>query len=91
MKLKFYETYDYRSKKIYWWSMRDINGRCAEIRQNDNGGLMLYICDEYTSTHDTLSEAMAEAEKHVGEHNFAQIKAALVKLHEHDSKRSAKR
>lgn len=66
--MKFYETYDYATKKKYWWTQRDSNGRCAEIRIKDNGKLKLLICDIYTSTHDTLQEAMTEAKKYVGEH-----------------------
>lgn len=66
--MKFYETYDYHTKKKYWWTQRDIDGRCAEIRQNDKGTLDLLICDFFKSTHKTLQEAMNESKKYVGEH-----------------------
>ena len=52
--MKFYETYDYHTKRKYWWTQRDEDGRCAEIRQNDNGGLNLLICDTFKSAHETL-------------------------------------
>ena len=66
--MKFYETYDYHTKRKYWWTQRDAQGRCAEIRQNDNGDLSLLICDTFKSVHKTLQEAMDEAKKYVGEH-----------------------
>lgn len=66
--MKFYETFNYQTKKRYWWTQRDVNGRCAEIRQNDKGLLDLYICDFYKSTHKTLQDAINESKKYVGEH-----------------------
>ena len=66
--MKFYETYDYHTKRKYWWTQRDEDGRCAEIRQNDNGGLNLLICDTFKSAHETLQETMDEAKKYVGKH-----------------------
>ena len=65
--MKFYETYDYLTKRQYWWTHRDTEGRCAEIRQNDNGCLNLLICDTFKSVHKTLQEAMDEAKKYVGD------------------------
>ena len=66
--MKFYETYDYRTKRKYWWTQRDAQGRCAEIRQNDKGGFNLLICDTFKSEHKTLQKAMDEAKRCVGEH-----------------------
>ena len=66
--MKFYETYDTKSKRKYWWTQRDSEGKCAEIRRNDKGTFDLLICDFYMSTHSTLQEAMVESEKHVGKH-----------------------
>ena len=66
--MKFYEIYDYHIKRKYWLTQRDAEGRCAEIRQNDNGSLNLLICDTFKSAHETLHEAMNEAKKYVGEH-----------------------
>lgn len=66
--MKFYESYDCRTKKNFWWSQRDTEGRCAEIRQNDKGTLNLFICDSFKSTHRTLQEAMDESKKYVGKH-----------------------
>ena len=66
--MKFYETYDYHTKRKYWWTQRDTEGRFAEIRQNDNGGLNLLICDTFKSAHKILQDAMDEAKKYVGEH-----------------------
>ena len=66
-KIKFRRAYDYHTKRCFWWSMRDKNGRCAEIRINDRDTLNLYICDFYKSTHSTLQEAMDEAQKYVGD------------------------
>lgn len=66
--MKFYETYDYNTKKNYWWTQRDTEGKCAEIRQNNKGAFDLYICDFYKSTHKNLQKAMNESKKYVGEH-----------------------
>lgn len=33
--MKLYETYDIREKKKYWWTQRDKNNNCFEIRQTD--------------------------------------------------------
>lgn len=63
--MRFYETYDYHTKRKYWWTQRDAEGRCAEIRQNDNGGLNLLVCDTFKSEHKTLQEAMEEAKNYV--------------------------
>lgn len=66
--MKFYETYDYKTKRKYWLAQRDADGRCAEIRRNDNGKFELLICEIYKSTHNALQEAMEEAKKYVGKH-----------------------
>ena len=66
--MKFYETYDYNTKRKYWWTQRDSEGRCAEIRKNDNGKFELMICEIYKSTHNAMQEAMEEAKKYVGKH-----------------------
>ena len=66
--MRFYETYNHHTKKKYWWTQRDVDGRCAEIRKNENGRFDLLICDHYKSTHETLQEAMDESKKYVGEH-----------------------
>ena len=66
--MKFYETYDYKTKKNFWWTQRDTEGRCAEIRRNDKNTFDLLICDIYNSNHNTLQEAMDKAKTYVGEH-----------------------
>ena len=66
--MKFYETSDRHTKRKYWWTPRDAQGKCAEIRQNDNGTLNLLVCGYFKSTHKTLQEAMDEAKKYVGRH-----------------------
>ena len=45
--MKFYETFDLKTRKNYWWTQRDKKGRCAEIRQNDKWTFDLFICDSY--------------------------------------------
>ena len=65
MMLNWYKTWDYKARRNYWWTHRDIEGRCAEIRKNDNGKFELLICEIYKSTHNSLQEAMDEAKKHV--------------------------
>ena len=66
--MTFYETCDYKTKKKYWWTQRDVDGRCAEIRKNDSGKFELFICEIYKSSHIAIQNAMEEAEKYVSEH-----------------------
>ena len=63
--MKFYETYDYKTRRKYWWTQRDSEGRCAEIRKNDNGKFELMICEIYKSTHNSLQEAKKKKKKYV--------------------------
>lgn len=56
MKMKLYETYDYKTKKKYWWTQRDKNNNCFEIRQLDNGKFLLLINETETETIDTFNE-----------------------------------
>ena len=63
--LNWYKTWDYETKRNYWWTQRDTEGRCAEIRKNENGKLDLFICDTYKSTHNELQEAIDEAKNYV--------------------------
>lgn len=65
--MKFYKTFDCKTRRDYWWTQRDNEGRCAEIRRNDKGAFELAICDFYKSTHSTLQEAMDESKKYIGE------------------------
>ena len=65
MMLNWNEIWDYKARRNYWWTQRDAEGRCAEIRKNDNGNLDLLICEIYKSTHNSLQEAMDEAKKYV--------------------------
>ena len=55
----------YKNKRNYWWTQRDTDGRCAEIRKNDNGKFDLMICEIYKSTHNSLQESIDEAKKYV--------------------------
>ena len=65
MMLNWYKTWDYKTRRNYWWTQRDAEGRCAEIRKNDNGKFDLLICDTCKSTHNELQEAINEAKKYV--------------------------
>lgn len=64
-KLYFNESYDYNTKKYFWFTQRDENGMCAEIQKNDKGTFDLFICDDYKSTHSNIDEAMNESKKYV--------------------------
>ena len=57
MKMKLYETYDYRTKKKYWWTQRDKNTNCFEIRQMENGKVRLFINETEHEDYDTLIDA----------------------------------
>lgn len=55
--MKLYETYDYRTKKKYWWTQRDKNNNCFEIRKLDSGKFLLLINEVETEQFDTFNEA----------------------------------
>ena len=55
--MKLYETYDYRTKKKYWWTQRDKNTNCFEIRQMENGKVRLFINETEHEDYDTLIDA----------------------------------
>ena len=55
--MKLYETYDYRSKRKYWWTQRDKNTNCFEIRKQDNGTFLLLVNEIETATYNTFNEA----------------------------------
>ena len=58
--MKWYRTWDYKTRKDFWWTQRDVNGVCFEIRQ-ENDGMCLYKCDTLISKHNTLQAAMNAA------------------------------
>ena len=55
--MKLYETYDYRTKRNYWWTQRDKGTNCYEIRKTDTDKFLLLINDIKNETFDTLIEA----------------------------------
>jgi len=56
--MKLYETYDYKTKKCFWWTQRDKNTNCYEIRQEENSKkFCLLINDIRTEIFDTFTEA----------------------------------
>ena len=57
MKMKLYETYDYKTKKKYWWTQRDKKNNCFEIRKLDNSKFILLINEIETETFNTFNEA----------------------------------
>lgn len=62
--MKWYETWDYKTCKPYWWTQRDQRGICFEIRKN-NDKLDLFIGEheKFISKHDTLQSAMDAAKE----------------------------
>lgn len=68
MARKWYETWDYRAHKPYWWSTRDKFGGCFEIRKNGDM-LDLYFGEheKLISSYDTLQAAMDAAEEYAAE------------------------
>ena len=57
-RIKWYENRDIRSGEIYWWTQRDENGNCFEIRHLPvSGRYRLFINGCKKSDYGTLSEA----------------------------------
>lgn len=63
--MKWYETWDARTHKPYWWTQRDVNGVCFEIHKGDDG-MRLYKCGTFISKHATLQNAMDAAQMRTG-------------------------
>lgn len=66
MKRVWYEMWDYREHRRYWWSSRDENGVCFEIHKRGDK-LRLYKVGrndalESIADHDSLGGAMEAAE-----------------------------
>ncbi len=60
--MKWNETWDYNTRKPYWWTQRNENGICFEIRKN-GAKFNLFVCDMFLKQFDLLQEAMDIAEK----------------------------
>lgn len=59
-KIKWYEAYNINTKKHYYWTQRDNNGVCFEIRINKDS-VSLYICDNFYNKYKTVGEAQKVA------------------------------
>lgn len=70
MKMKWYKTWDYKTRRNYWWTQRYTDkGICFEIRVNEFNSdvLNLYMCDKLISKHTDLIDAKKAAEKALSE------------------------
>lgn len=60
--VKWYDYKDRRNKQDVWWTQRDANGVCWEIRHEPySSTFKLYRCGSYVSSWGTLDEAMKAA------------------------------
>lgn len=60
--MKWYQTWDYKTRKPFWWTQRDERGVCFEIRKNgEHLDLFLGEHEKRISRHNTLQEAMNAA------------------------------
>lgn len=59
--LKWYENYDIKEKSRFWWTQRDENGVCFEIRHRF-AMFSLYVCEKYVGRYFSIDQAMKEAE-----------------------------
>ena len=60
--MKWYEYRDRHTQQYVWWTQRDANGVCWEVRHEPGSSTFrLYRCDSYVSCHGTLTEAMEAA------------------------------
>ncbi len=60
--MKLYETFDYRTKQNYWWTQRDKNSNCFEIRQS-GGKFVLLVNEIKHSIFNSLIDAEAKTEE----------------------------
>lgn len=60
--MKWYEYFDITTRERKWWTQRDKNGVCFEIRKNQITHLFhLLVCDEQKEVFQSLSAAQATA------------------------------
>lgn len=60
--MKWYEYRDRRTQQDVWWTQRDANGVCWEIRREPySTAFKLYRCGDFVSPWGTLDEAMKAA------------------------------
>jgi hypothetical protein len=61
--MKWYETFDYNTRKTYWWTQRNEKGICYEIRK-ENDSFVLYEGEHeiVLSKHRTLQAAIDVAQ-----------------------------
>lgn len=60
--MKWYEYKDRRTQQDVWWTQRDANGVCWEIRHAQGSSFFkLYRCGSYVSSWETLDDAMKAA------------------------------
>lgn len=60
--MKWYEYRNPYTGETRWWTQRDKNGNCFEIRKAQaSNQLRLFVNETYKSTHDTLIEAQRVA------------------------------
>lgn len=57
MSITIYETYDYHTKSLYWWSGRDKSTNCFEIRKGENK-YHLYVNEIYHSSYEEWETAI---------------------------------
>lgn len=63
MKIKWYETFDYKTGKKFWWTQRDKEGKCFEIRKNETNGLILNVNELFFDCFESLIDAQKVASK----------------------------
>lgn len=61
-KMKWYNSRDTENGNIYWWTQRDKNGNCFEIRQLFlSKRFRLFVNEIKSSDHDSLNDAQKAA------------------------------
>lgn len=62
MKIKWYQNRDLRTGEYVYWTQRDANGVCFEIRVSCNKPCRFYICEEFKGNYEKIDEAQKIAE-----------------------------
>ena len=59
-KFKLYEAFDRNTRKKYWWTQRDGNNDCYEIRKNEtNSKYSIFVSEIKRQECETFAEAEA--------------------------------
>ena len=57
--MKWYEYRNMETKEMVWWTQRDANGICWEVRRSQGSDdFRLYKCEDHIKNYHNITDAM---------------------------------